>query len=116
MATAVQVSRVMHMQDLGVERRDGADRIVLRFVRYAEAMVGRWVQFPRGVLLFLMVPGDSESGCFYILDRACGTFYMIEIEEDGRWGGYRLDEFEDLARLHGLLQLAQWPQRLRATQ
>ena len=28
--------------------------------------IGRWIQFPRGLMLFLLVPGDSESGAVYV--------------------------------------------------
>lgn len=31
--------------------------------------VARWLQFPRSVLIFLVIPGDPESGAFRIYDR-----------------------------------------------
>jgi hypothetical protein len=34
--------------------------------------VVRWIQFPAAVLVFLVVPGDSESGAFYVYDREVG--------------------------------------------
>ena len=29
----------------------------------------RWIDLPAAVLLFLLVPGDPESGAVYVLDR-----------------------------------------------
>ncbi len=110
----VQASEVLRVQDLGMSRETVTDRIVLGFASYAEARIAKWVQFPRGVLLFLMVPGDPESGCFYVLDRARGIIYMLDIPEDGRWGGYRLDECDGLTQAFALKQMAEKPRRLRA--
>ena len=31
--------------------------------------ISRWIQFPTGVMLFLLVPGDPQSGAFYVYDR-----------------------------------------------
>jgi hypothetical protein len=56
-----------------------------------------------------MVPGDPESGMFYVYDRAEQTFWMVDQAGTTRYGGYRLDEFEQLAQLHGLKALAQNP-------
>ena len=114
MQANVQASEVLRVQDLGMGRDTATDRIVLGFAHYAEARIAKWMQFPRGVLLFLMVPGDPESGCFYVLDRARGIFYMLDIPEDGRWGGYRLDECDRLTQAFALKQMAEKPRRLRA--
>ena len=62
-----------------------------------------------------MVPGDAESGMFYIYDRAGQTFWMVDLAGTTRYGGYRLDEFEQLAQLHGLKALAQNPQSFLPT-
>jgi hypothetical protein len=29
----------------------------------------RWIEFPNSLLLFLLVPGDRQSGAVYVLDR-----------------------------------------------
>jgi hypothetical protein len=34
-----------------------------------QAEIVRWIEFRYSVLLFLLVPGDSESGAIYVLDR-----------------------------------------------
>ena len=33
----------------------------------------RWIEFPASVLLFLLVPGDADSGAVYVLDRKKGS-------------------------------------------
>ena len=31
--------------------------------------IAKWLQFPKALFVFLVVPGDPESGAFYIFDR-----------------------------------------------
>ena len=42
----------------------------------------RWIELPASVLLFLLVPGDPESGAVYVLDRKKGTWYAVDFEVD----------------------------------
>ena len=98
---------------LGLDRLE-EDKLMLAFGRWAEGQIKKWIDYAKGVLLFVMVPGDPESGMFYIYDRAEQTFWMIDLAGTSRFGGYRLDEFEPLAQLHGLKALAQNPERLLA--
>ncbi len=69
-------------------RSDGAsdlDRAVSALLEQTEhPEIARWVQFPAAVLLYLMVPGDPESGGFYVFDRKQRTFYMLQ---DQSYGG-----------------------------
>ena len=108
------VSKVLQMQEpsakrLGLDRLE-EDRLILAFGRWAEGQIKKWIDYAKGVLLFVMVPGDPESGMFYVYDRAEQTFWMVDLAWTTRYGGYRLDEFEQLAQLHGLKALAQNPQ------
>jgi len=112
------VNRVLRVQEpsakrLGLDRLD-EDRLILAFGRWAEGQIKKWVDYAKGVLLFVMVPDDPESGMFYVYDRAEQTFWMVDLAATSRFGGYRLDEFEQLAQLHGLKALAQNPQALLA--
>ena len=77
MERTLEPRRLLRVDELGVDRNAGADRAVRAFAEWAEARIVKWIQFPRGVLLFLMVPGDLESGHFYLLDRPKRTFYAI---------------------------------------
>jgi hypothetical protein len=59
--------------------------------------IARWIEFPGLVLLFLFVPGDSESGAVYVLDRKRGTWYMVDFE-DNQFGGYSVSQLDQLLR------------------
>ena len=98
---------------LGMDRLE-EDRLILAFARWAEGQIKKWIDYAKGALLFVMVPDDPESGMFYVYDRAEQTFWMVDLDGTARYGGYRLDEFEQLAQLHGLKALAQNPQGLLA--
>jgi len=107
------VNRVLRVQEpsakrLGLDRLE-EDRLILAFGRWAEGHIKKWIDYAKGILLFVMVPGDPESGMFYIYDRAQQTFWMVDLAATTQYGGYRLDEFEGLAQLHGLKALAQNP-------
>ncbi len=112
MTQEIHANEVLSVRDLGIEQHSPSDKIVFGLAAYAEATVCRWIQFPRGVLVFLMVPEDPESGCFYVLDRVRGTVFMLEPPADGHWGGFRIDECDHMIEAHGLKGYAERPQRL----
>jgi len=112
------VNKVLQVQEpaairLGLDRLE-EDKLILAFGRWAEGQIKKWIDYARGVLLFVMVPGDPESGMFYVYDRAGQTFWMVNLDDASSFGGYRLDEFDRLAQVHGLKALAQDPKRLLA--
>ena len=75
-----------------------AESAVARLLELTEhATIAKWVQFPKTLLLFLMVPGDPESGAFYIYDRGTRTWFWVDFEDD-RFGGYSLTDYESLIR------------------
>jgi hypothetical protein len=84
------------------------------FAARTEARIARWFDFAKGALLLLMVPDDPESGCFYIYDRGRRQFYSLSLPVEGRYGGFREDEFEVLTQTFGLAGMARNPQPLRA--
>lgn len=113
------VSEVLRVQDreakhLGLDRLD-EDALILAFARWAEGRLNKWLDYAKGALLFVMVPNDPESGMFYVYDRARRTFFMVDVAEVDRYGGYRIDEFEQMAQVFGLKALAQNPRALNAT-
>jgi hypothetical protein len=109
----VRIEDVLRLQDFGLERLD-EDRAIVRFAARAEARIARWLDFAKGALLLLMVPDDPESGCFYIYDRGRGQFYVLSLPVEGRYGGFREEEFEILAQTFGLAGMARDPQPLKA--
>lgn len=110
------VNKMLRVQEpsakrLGLHRLE-EDKLILAFGRWAEGQIKKWIDYAKGALLFIMVPGDPESGMFYVYDRAQQTFWMVDLAGTSRYGGYRLDEFEELSQLHGLKRLAQNPRSL----
>lgn len=83
-------------------------------LRTAEADVVRWIELPKSVLLFLLVPADPESGAVYILDRKTGTWYSIDFD-DKQWGGYSVSQLEQLLKECHFLDLAERPGLWRGT-
>jgi hypothetical protein len=76
----------------------------------AEAV--RWIEFPSVVLLFVVVPGDPESGAFYVLDRRNGIWLWIDFEDD-HYGGYSVSDFDLLVHEYDFLSLVERPALLR---
>jgi hypothetical protein len=109
----VSIDTVLHLQDFGLERLD-EDRAILGFAQKAEARLVHWLDFAKGALLFLMVPGDDESGTFYIYDRNRAAFYPLTLAIEGHYGGFREEEFESLMKTFDLVRLARNPRVLRA--
>src|SRR5215469_16333734 len=108
----VSIETPLHLEDFGLERLD-EDKAIVGFARKAEAKLVRWLDFAKGALLFLMVPGDNESGTFYVYDRDRSTFYPISLPIEHRYGGFREEEFQSLTKAFDLVALARNPRTLR---
>ena len=74
--------------------------------------IARWIQFPTGAALFLMVPNDPESGAIYVYDRRDGVWYWVDFE-DQKYSGYNLTDLDVLLEQCGFLQLVENPRLLR---
>ena len=68
----------------------------------------RWMEFPDSLLLFLLVPGDPESGAVYLLDRKKGTWYSVDFEDE-QFGGYSVSQLEELLNDCKFLDLIERP-------
>ena len=53
---------VVSTKDLNLRPQHDIAEIVGRFLAFGEGVVAHWVEFARGVLLFVMAPGDDHSG------------------------------------------------------
>lgn len=73
----------------------------------------RWIEFPASVLLFLLVPGDPDSGAVYVFDRKKGTWYAVDFEDE-QFGGYSASQLETLLRECNFLDLIERPGLWRA--
>ena len=87
---------------------------VATLIRVAENVeVVRWIELPASVLLFLLVPGDPDSGAVYALDRKNGTWYAIDFEDE-QFGGYSVTQLEMLLKDCKFLDLIERPGLWRA--
>ena len=68
----------------------------------------RWIELPASVLLFLLVPGDPDSGAVYVLDRKKGTWYAVDFEDE-QFGGYSVSQLETLLKDCNFLDLIERP-------
>jgi hypothetical protein len=108
----VTVGTVLPLRDFGLERLD-EDQAIVRFAQKAEARLARWLDFAKGALLFLTVPDDPESSFFYVYDRSRSAFYSLALPVEGRFGGFREEEFDQLTQAFDLVTLARNPRLLR---
>jgi hypothetical protein len=87
---------------------------VATLIRVAENVeVVRWIELPASVLLFLLVPGDPDSGAVYVLDRENGTWYAVDFEDE-QFGGYNVTQLEMLLKDCKFLDLIERPGLWRA--
>jgi hypothetical protein len=107
----VRASQILKTEDLLVRGDADVTEVVSRFVAVAEGVVAHWVEYAKGVLLFVMVPDDERSGAFYIYDRKRGRIWLLDLA-DGIFGGYSRREMRRKIREFRLLAFAENPARL----
>lgn len=91
-----------------------ADRAVARLLDLTEhPRIEKWVQFPKALFLFLVVPGDPESGAFYVYNRQSGIWYWVDFDDE-KFGGYSVSDFDCLVRECRFLDLVEHPHLLAA--
>ncbi len=91
--------------DLGVDLLTAISTLI-RVTENVEIV--RWIELPASVLLFLLVPGDPESGAVYVLDRKKGTWYALDFEDE-QFGGYSVSQLEMLLKDCNFLDLVERP-------
>lgn len=100
------------MPILNLKQAAGGESLEIAVARLLDltdhSEIVRWVQFPSAVLLFVVVPGDPESGAFYVFDRNARTWLWLDFA-DQSYGGYRLEDFERLVTEGRLLRLIEQP-------
>ena len=111
----VRASQVLDTNDLNVRTEQDTAEIVARFLTVGEGVIGHWVEYARGLLLFVTAPGDDRSGEFYVYDRKRGRFWLLELP-DSVIGGYSLADMRKKIRDFRLLDFAENPGRLLAGQ
>jgi len=106
---------VVPILDLGKSPRDGGSSVDSAVARLLEVTdhptIAKWIQMPRAVFVFLVVPGDPESGAFYVYDRRTCVWFWVDFEDE-KFGGYAVDDFERLVRECRFLDLVERPQAM----
>jgi len=102
-----KVTPILTLNDVGLDvKTTNIDQAAKALEVQAEAPIVRWIQFPKGALFFTM--HDPQSGFLYVYERKTGTFYAVEFQ-DSNFGGYTLDEYEQLVEQYRLKRLAACP-------
>ncbi len=73
--------------------------------------IEKWVQFPKALLVFLVVPGDPESGAFYVYDRRARIWFWVDFDDE-KFGGYTVGDFDSLVRECRFLDIVERPHLL----
>lgn len=106
---------VMAVLDLRKAPRDVANSpegAVARLLELTEhPKIEKWVQFPKAVFVFLVVPGDPESGAFYVYNWVERIWYWVDFEDEN-FGGYSVSDFDRLVRECRFLDIVEHPRLL----
>ena len=86
---------------------------LLKFTENAEPV--RWIEFPHSLLVLVAVPGEPDSGAFYVLDRRAGTWLWLDFEDE-QYSGYSVGDFDLLVREYDFLSLVERPGLLMVKQ
>jgi len=106
--------RIMVTPILEVGADADLEAAITSLLRAAEQVeIVRWIEFPSSVLLFLLVPGDPESGAVYVLNRKKSTWYCVDFD-DAQFGGYSVSQLEQLLKECQFLDLVERPGLWRA--
>jgi hypothetical protein len=109
---AMNAIPVLDLRSAPEEIANAADRAVTRLLEVTDhPRIERWIQFPKAVLVFLVVAGDPESGAFYVYDRRAKVWYWIDFNDD-QFGGYAVADFDRLVRQCHFFDIVEQPSLL----
>lgn len=108
----MNVVPVLNLQHAPDEARASLETAIAKLLDVAEhPTITKWVQFPKALFVFLVVPGDPESGAFYVFDRRREIWYWVDFEDE-KFGGYTVADFDELVRECRFLDIVQRPDLL----
>ena len=94
----MNVIAVLDLENAADEIRNCSDAAVARLLDVTDhPKIEKWVQFPKALFVFLVVPGDPESGAFYVYDRRARVWYWVDFDDE-KFGGYSVSDFDRLLR------------------
>jgi len=88
---------------------DGAVKRLLDVTEHPK--IEKWVRFPKALFVFLVVPGDPESGAFYVYDRRTRIWLWVDFDDE-KFGGYTVSDFDRLVRECRFLDIVERPHLL----
>lgn len=105
----MSVVAVLDLRNVPTEAANSTDGAVARLLDVTEhPKIEKWVQFPKALFVFLIVPGDLESGAFYLYDRRARVWYWVDFDDE-KFGGYSVSDFDCLVRECRFLDLVEQP-------
>ena len=108
----MNVIPVLDLRNAADEVAKCSDGAVARLLEVTDhPKIEKWVQFPKALFVFLVVPGDAESGAFYVYDRRTRVWYWVDFDDE-RFGGYAVNDFDRLVRECRFLDLVERPELL----
>jgi hypothetical protein len=108
----MNVIQVLDLRNAADEVANSSDGAVARLLDVTDhPKIEKWVQFPKALFVFLVVPGDPESGAFYVYNRPSKIWYWVDFDDD-KFGGYAVGDFDRLIRECHFLDLVEGPHLL----
>lgn len=108
----MNVVPIVDLRDAPEDVGGSLDAAVVKLLAVTEhPAIHKWMQFPRALLIFLVIPGDAESGALYVYDRRSRMWYWVDFEDE-KFGGYSADDFERLVRECKFLDIVERPHLL----
>lgn len=108
----MNVVPVVDLRNAPAEVGRCSDGAVARLLDVTEhATIARWYQFPKALLVFLVVPGDAESGAFYVYERRTMIWFWVDFDDE-KFGGYTVKDFDRLVRECRFLDIVERPHLL----
>ena|SRR5690348_5649415 len=105
----MNVMEVLDLQNAPADVANSSEGAVARLLDLTgHPKIEKWVQFPKALLVFLVVAGDSESGAFYVYDRRARVWHWVDFEDE-KFGGYSVGDFDCLVRECRFLDLVEQP-------
>lgn len=108
----MNVIQVLDLRNGADQVANGLDGAVARLLDVTDhPRIEKFVQLPKALFVFLIVPGDPESGAFYVYDRCSRVWYWVDFDDE-KFGGYSVGDFERLVRECRFLDIVERPNLL----
>ncbi len=108
----MSADRLFSLEELGLANSEPyVDLVIHEFLKIGEAVAGRWIQMPKGVLFLQKAPENPASGAIYVYDRQSQELYMLSFEGDE--DHLTVEDFSQLFTEYNLLRYAEQPGLLR---